>query len=156
RWAAAARGLPDGVRSAAHRRGAADPRGRLRARRRASRAPCRYRARRSRALRRVTIRRATLGGHCEMRPILRTRPGLRGKTALVTGAGRRRGLGFAISARLAAEGARVVLSDLEGMAAELQERVADLQARGAEAAVVCADVTSEREVDGLFARTLET
>jgi NAD(P)-dependent dehydrogenase (short-subunit alcohol dehydrogenase family) len=84
-----------------------------------------------------------------------TRLGLRGKTALVTGAGRRRGLGFAIAGRLAAEGARVVLSDLQSMAAELGDRVANLEARGGDAAAVCADITSEREVDDLFARTLE-
>ena len=83
------------------------------------------------------------------------RLGLRGKTALVTGAARRRGLGFAIAVRLAAEGARVVLSDLDGMAAELRDRVADLQAHGAKAVAVSADITSEREVDGLFGRTLE-
>jgi len=82
------------------------------------------------------------------------RLGLRGKTALITGAGRRRGLGFAIAARLAVEGARVVLSDLASMAVELRDRVADLQGRGAEAVAVSADITSEREVDGLFARTL--
>ena len=81
--------------------------------------------------------------------------GLRGKTALVTGAGRRRGLGFAIAARLAADGARVVLSDLGTMAGELRDRVADLHARGGEAVAVCADITSEREVDGLFARTVD-
>ena len=81
--------------------------------------------------------------------------GLRGKTALVTGAGRRRGLGFAIAARLAADGARVVLSDLGTMAGELRDRVADLHARGGEAVAVCADITSEREVDSLFARTVD-
>ena len=81
--------------------------------------------------------------------------GLQGKTALVTGAGRRRGLGFAIATRLAAEGARVVLSDLGSLAAELRDRVADLRARGAAAAAVSADITSEREIDELFARTLE-
>ena len=80
---------------------------------------------------------------------------LRGKTALVTGAGRRRGLGFAIAARLGAEGARVVLSDLGSLAAELRDRVADLRARGAEASAVCADITSESEVDSLFAQTIE-
>jgi NAD(P)-dependent dehydrogenase (short-subunit alcohol dehydrogenase family) len=80
---------------------------------------------------------------------------LAGKTALVTGAGRRRGLGFAIAARLAAEGARVVLTDLDAMARELHDRVAELRARGRVAAAVCADITSESEVEGLFARTLD-
>ncbi len=84
-----------------------------------------------------------------------TPPGLRGQTAVVTGAARRRGLGFAIATRLAAEGARVVLSDLGRLADELGDRVAELQARGASAMAVCADITSEQEVDGLFARALE-
>jgi meso-butanediol dehydrogenase / (S,S)-butanediol dehydrogenase / diacetyl reductase len=83
------------------------------------------------------------------------RPELRGKVALVTGAGRRRGLGFAIAARLAAEGARVVLSDLASMETELHARVANLRGQGDEATAVCADITSESEVESLFAHALE-
>ena len=37
---------------------------------------------------------------------------LEGKTAVITGSGRRRGLGEAIARRLASEGAAIVLSDL--------------------------------------------
>ena len=84
-----------------------------------------------------------------------TRHRLQGKTALVTGAGRRRGLGFAIAARLAADGARVVLSDLDALAGELDHGVARIQAGGGEALALCADITSETEVDALFARALE-
>ena len=80
---------------------------------------------------------------------------LQGKAALVTGAGRRRGLGFAIAARLAADGARVVLSDLASRETELHARVAEVRALGGEAVAVSADITSESEVDDLFARTLE-
>ena len=80
---------------------------------------------------------------------------LRGKTALVTGAARRRGLGFAIASRLAAEGAQVVLSDLGAMAAELEAGAAELVARGGKAVAVCADITSEPEVDALFAKALD-
>src|SRR5438046_10249575 len=80
---------------------------------------------------------------------------LRGKTALVTGAGRRRGLGFAIATRLAAEGARVVLSDLGAMAADLRAGASELLGRGGDAVAVCADITSEQDVDALFAKTLD-
>ena len=80
---------------------------------------------------------------------------LRGKTALVTGAGRRRGLGFAIATRLAAEGAQVVLSDLAAMTAELRVGAAELVAHGRKAVAVCADITSETEVEALFAKALD-
>ncbi|MCS6856003.1 MAG: SDR family NAD(P)-dependent oxidoreductase, partial [Elioraea sp.] len=39
-------------------------------------------------------------------------PDLRGKVAIVTGAGRRQGLGAAMAQRLAAEGCKVVVSDI--------------------------------------------
>ncbi len=80
---------------------------------------------------------------------------LAGKSALVTGAGRRRGLGFAIAARLAAEGARVVLADLAERAGELEDGAARIRAQGGEAVGLCADITSEPEVDALFARAVE-
>ena len=84
-----------------------------------------------------------------------TRHRLQGKTALVTAAGRRRGLGFAIAARLAADGARVVLSDLAARAGELEDGVARIRGEGGEAVALCADITSEPEVDALFARAVE-
>ncbi len=45
---------------------------------------------------------------------LRDDSSLEGKVAVVTGSGRQEGLGFAIASRLAAAGARVVISDLPG------------------------------------------
>jgi meso-butanediol dehydrogenase / (S,S)-butanediol dehydrogenase / diacetyl reductase len=80
---------------------------------------------------------------------------LAGKAALVTGAGRRRGLGVAIAARLAADGARVVLSDLAAREGELEAGAARIRAQGGEAVALCADITSEAEVDALFARARE-
>ena len=80
---------------------------------------------------------------------------LQGKAALVTGAGRRRGLGLAIAARLAADSARVVLSDLAARADELAEGVARIREQGGEAVALAADITSEAEVDTLFARAVE-
>jgi NAD(P)-dependent dehydrogenase (short-subunit alcohol dehydrogenase family) len=80
---------------------------------------------------------------------------LDGKTALVTGAGRRRGLGLAIATRLSAEGARVVLTDLAARASELEAGAAGIRARGGEAIALSADIAVEAEVDALFARALE-
>ena len=45
--------------------------------------------------------------------------GLEGKVAIVTGAGRRAGLGEGMARRLAAEGCRVILCDLGATAGEL-------------------------------------
>ena len=54
-----------------------------------------------------------------------------GKTALVTGAASPRGIGFASAKRIAEEGGRLILTDLD--AEQLEGRVADLAAIGAEA-----------------------
>ena len=81
---------------------------------------------------------------------------LAGKSALVTGAGRRRGLGFAIAARLAAEGAGVVLSDLAERAGELEDGAARIRAQGGEAVGLCADITSEPTGRGTTAATPST
>ena len=65
---------------------------------------------------------------------------LAGKTALVTGAAR--GIGFAIAARFAADGARVAVVDLDGAAAEAAAR-----RLGSQAVAVTADVTRTADVD---------
>jgi NAD(P)-dependent dehydrogenase (short-subunit alcohol dehydrogenase family) len=39
-------------------------------------------------------------------------PDLKGKTAIVTGAGKKTGIGYAIAAKLAASGANIVVADL--------------------------------------------
>ena len=77
-------------------------------------------------------------------------PDLAGKTAIVTGAGRRAGLGEAMARRLALEGVRVVVSDLGvptgphlhvgaiGSTEEMQAVVDSIRAAGGEAtAVAC-------------------
>jgi len=63
---------------------------------------------------------------------------LQGRIAIVTGAGR--GIGRAIATRLAAEGARLVLNDLD--AAPAEETVTALRASGAEATAVVGDVAA--------------
>jgi 3-oxoacyl-[acyl-carrier protein] reductase len=64
---------------------------------------------------------------------------LSGKVALVTGAGR--GIGQAIAAKLAAEGAALVINDLDE--APAAETVARIEALGGSAEVVLGDVTAD-------------
>lgn len=76
---------------------------------------------------------------------------LRGKRAIVTGASR--GIGYAVAAALAAEGADVVLA-ARGEAA-LAEAAARLRAaHGTRAIAVPADSTSQESVDALVARAV--
>lgn len=91
---------------------------------------------------------------------------LAGKVAIVTGSGRAKGLGEAMARRLAAEGCRVVLSDIGtargaempadaiGSNAELERIVADIRASGGEAIGVTCDVLEERQVEALVARAV--
>jgi NAD(P)-dependent dehydrogenase (short-subunit alcohol dehydrogenase family) len=81
---------------------------------------------------------------------------LNGKVAVVTGAGRPRGLGLAIARRLGQEGARVVLSDIGQLANLLNTNVRDLQEAGVEAASIVCDVTSADDVDRLVSGTVDT
>ncbi len=73
------------------------------------------------------------------------------KVVLVTGSAR--GLGWEIVRAFAAEGARVTICDLTQSDAD--EAVARLGLPAARVLAVKADVTSERDVDELFCRTLE-
>jgi NAD(P)-dependent dehydrogenase (short-subunit alcohol dehydrogenase family) len=70
-----------------------------------------------------------------------------GKTALVTGAAS--GIGLAVAERLHAEGARVVLSDIDAL------RLAEAARRLGEGVIaVPADVSDEGSVDALFERAM--
>ncbi len=71
------------------------------------------------------------------------------QVAIVTGAGR--GIGRAIAIRLAREGARVVVSDVDGRAAE---KVADeVRSLGRDALALQADVARKSEVERLISTT---
>lgn len=94
---------------------------------------------------------------------------LKGKVAVVTGAGRQGGIGEAIAKRLVAEGARVVLTDIGapkgerfgvehiGTADELQGIVDEINAvdDGAAVAAVC-DVRDEGDVEAAIATAVDT
>ena len=67
------------------------------------------------------------------------------KVAIITGAGA--GIGAAAASRLAEEGARVVLADLNLAGAEQAAR--NLQARGFDAIAVAADIAKEEDARGI-------
>jgi len=89
---------------------------------------------------------------------------LHGKTAVITGAGRRGGLGAGIAARLAAEGAAVVLSDIAAPIEPTKEAAAyareidvladELRAGGASVSTFTCDVRSWDQVRALAAHAV--
>jgi NAD(P)-dependent dehydrogenase (short-subunit alcohol dehydrogenase family) len=92
--------------------------------------------------------------------------GLSGKVAVVTGAGRVGGIGEAIARSLAAEGAKIVLSDIGrsferfpdyqvAARSEIDTIRADLAKQGTDAEVIFADVSKEDDVAALVRRTVE-
>ncbi len=93
---------------------------------------------------------------------------LKGKVAIVTGAGRHHGLGEAMAKRLAADGAKVVLHDLGtlkgdiapehgvGQKAELDQIVDEIKAAGSDAAGFTGDMLVEKDVEALIAFTVKT
>ena len=93
-------------------------------------------------------------------------PRFAGKTAVVTGSGRRGGLGEAIVRRLAAEGAKVVVSDIGrasgpetpadmiGQAAEMDALAAELRTEGAEVSTLACDVRRYEAVQALGAHAV--
>ncbi len=95
-------------------------------------------------------------------------PDIAGKVAVVTGAGRRKGLGEAIARKLASDGARIVLHDLGRTAGdmapahgvggdeEMHAVAADIRAMGGEVTTFAADMRVEDEVAALVAHAVAT
>lgn len=72
-----------------------------------------------------------------------------GKTVVVTGSGRHKGLGQAILQRFADEGANCVVSDLE-ITSEAEDVAAELSDRGAEVAAIACDVAKADQCRALI------
>ena len=93
---------------------------------------------------------------------------LAGKVAIVTGAGRRQGLGAAIARKLAADGVRLVIHDLGatkgdtapahgvGVLDEMHAVCDELRALGTEATPCTADMLVEKEVEALVAHAVSS
>ena len=77
-----------------------------------------------------------------------------GKTIVVTGSGRERGLGQAILQRFADEGANCVVSDLT-ITPEAEGVAADLSARGVKVETIACNVGKVTECQALVHRTVE-
>lgn len=93
----------------------------------------------------------------------RHKPPLDGKVAIVTGAGHRKGIGYATAVRLAAEGASVVVADLSqsvqdnvGGTGHLDAAVRDIEAAGGRALAVAVDVTDRHQIDAGVSRACKS
>jgi meso-butanediol dehydrogenase / (S,S)-butanediol dehydrogenase / diacetyl reductase len=93
---------------------------------------------------------------------------LAGKVAVITGSGRKQGLGEAIAKKLAAEGAKIVLSDIGrardaataaahvGELSEMEQIAAEIAATGAEVSLCACDVRIPAEVEALADHAVKT
>ncbi len=91
---------------------------------------------------------------------------LKDKVVIVTGSGRPQGLGEAMAKRMAAEGCKVVVSDIGvargreipndaiGSTTEMQQVATDILAAGGEAISISCDVLEESQVKALVAKTV--
>jgi meso-butanediol dehydrogenase/(S,S)-butanediol dehydrogenase/diacetyl reductase len=91
-----------------------------------------------------------------------------GKVAIVTGAGRHKGIGEAVAKRLAQDGAKVVVHDIGvvkgdiapthgvGQKAELDQIVDEIRAAGGTAAACTGDMLVEKDVENLVAFAVKT
>ena len=77
-----------------------------------------------------------------------------GKTVVVTGSGRPKGLGQGILQRFADEGANCVVSDVT-ITAEAEAVAGELRGRGAQVATVACDVSDAAQCDALFAGAVQ-
>jgi meso-butanediol dehydrogenase/(S,S)-butanediol dehydrogenase/diacetyl reductase len=91
-----------------------------------------------------------------------------GKTAVITGSGRRKGLGEAIAQRLASEGAAIVISDIGaagdpatpshhvGASAEMEAIAQDIRDAGGKASTCVCDVRDLEQMRALAAHAVDT
>ena len=77
---------------------------------------------------------------------------IQGKTALVTGVGRLRGIGMMVARRLAQEGATVMATDILD---SVHERAAELQAENLPVLAYQADLTQRNQVEVLVTETIK-
>ena len=89
------------------------------------------------------------------------------KTVIITGSGRRKGIGEALALRFATEGCNVVISDIGaakgvefseehvGTTAEMEAIAADVRQLGGQAICVLCDVRYENEVENLIQKAVE-
>ena len=94
-------------------------------------------------------------------------PELKGKVALITGAGRRKGLGEAMAIRLAAEGCKAIITDIAqakgkempesavGTQSEMEAVAANIRATGAECHAIALDVLEESQVKSVVDETIK-
>ncbi len=92
---------------------------------------------------------------------------LKGKVAVITGSGRSEGLGAAMARRLAAEGCRIVISDIGqsagpetppeaiGASDEMNAVVEEIRGLDAEAVAIACNVMEETQVQALIDQTVE-
>ncbi len=83
-------------------------------------------------------------------------PELNGKVALITGAGRRHGLGEAMARRLADEGCKVVITDIAqaGSPSEMEDIAADIRSNGGECHAIPLDVLEELQIKAVVDETV--
>jgi len=79
-------------------------------------------------------------------------PELSGKVAIITGAGRRGGLGAAMAQRLATEGAQVVITD-QAVTDEMQAVLADIHAAGGRATGLACNMLDADQVQAMVSHT---
>lgn len=78
---------------------------------------------------------------------------LEGKVAIITGCASKRGFGFTTGRMFAGEGAKVVMTDINGDA--VKQRAQELTEAGFEALGLAHDVTSESQWQDVLAQTLD-
>jgi meso-butanediol dehydrogenase / (S,S)-butanediol dehydrogenase / diacetyl reductase len=77
------------------------------------------------------------------------------RVALVTGAGDKKGIGYAIAHRLTEDGFDVAVNDVEGRSEELQEIARDLSRADRRTLAVAADVSDPGDVDAMVGRVAD-